>query len=137
LGLALRRACPARGGGAALVLPEANAGAAGLHPAGIGRRVASGAHAIVLCNGAGWHQQGGRLVVPGNLALLPLPPCAPELHAMENAWEHLRGNRLSHKVCDAYHAILDACCDAWNSLAEEPQRLASSTNRSWAKAVIE
>src|SRR5215211_581860 len=97
----------------------------------------SGAHAVVLCDGAGWHQQGGRLVVPDNLTLLPLPPYAPELNAMENVWEYLRGNRLSHKVWDAYDAILDACCDAWNSLAEEPQRLTSITNRSWAKAVIE
>ena len=130
-------ACPARGVGAALVLPEVNAEATGLHLAEIGRRVASGAHAIVLCDGAGWHQQGGRLVVPDNLTLLPLPPYAPELNAMENVWEYLRGNRLSHKVWDAYDAILDACCDAWNSLAEEPQRLTSITNRSWAKAVIE
>ena len=97
----------------------------------------TGAHAIVLFDGAGWHQQGGRLVVPDNLTLLPLPPYAPELNAMENVWEYLRGNRLSHKVWDAYDAILDACCDAWNSLAEEPQRLTSITNRSWAKAVIE
>ena len=130
-------ACPARGVGAALVLPEVNAEATGLHLAEIGRRVASGAHAIVLCDGAGWHQQGGRLVVPDNLTLLPLPPYAPELNAMENVWEYLRGNRLSHKVWDAYDAILDACCDAWNSPAEEPQRLTSITNRSWAKAVIE
>ena len=114
-----------------------NAEATGLHLAEIGRRVASGAHAIVLCDGAGWHQQGGRLVVPDNLTLLPLPPYAPELNAMENVWEYLRGNRLSHKVWDAYDAILDACCDAWNSLAEEPQRLTSITNRSRAKAVIE
>jgi hypothetical protein len=25
---------------------------------------------------------------------------------MENVWEYLRGNRLSHKVWDAYDAIL-------------------------------
>ena len=122
---------------AALVLPEVNAEATGLHLAEIGRRVAPGAHAIVLCDGAGWHQQGGRSAVPDNLTLLPLPPYAPELNAMENVWEYLRGNRLSHKVRDAHDAILDACCHAWNSLAEEPQRLTSITNRSWAKAVIE
>jgi putative transposase len=130
-------ACPARGVGAALVLPEVNAEATGLHLAEIGRRVAPGAHAVVLCDGAGWHQQGGRLVVPGNLTLLPLPPYAPELNSMENVWEYLRSNWLSHKVWNTYDAILDACCDAWNTLTRTPERLTSITSRSWATAVIE
>ena len=119
------------------MLPEVNAEATGLHLAEIGRRVASGAHAVVLCDGAGWHQQGGRLVVPDNLTLLPLPPYAPELNSMENVWEYLRSNWLSHKVWDTYDAILDACCDAWNTLTRTPERLTSITSRSWATAVIE
>ena len=41
-------ACPARGVGAALAPPEVNAEATGLHLAEIGRRVAPGAHAVVL-----------------------------------------------------------------------------------------
>ena len=123
--------------GAALVLPDVNAEATGLHLAEIGRRIAPGAHAVVLFDGAGWHRQGGRLVVPGNLTLLPLPPYAPELNSMENVWEYLRGNWLSHKVWDTYDAILDACCDAWNSFAQQPERLTSITNRSWANAVID
>jgi hypothetical protein len=38
-----------------------------------GRWVAPGAHAVVTTDGAGWHQQGGRLTVPDNISLLPLP----------------------------------------------------------------
>ena len=83
------------------------------------------------------HQQGGRLVVPDNLTPLPLPPYAPELNSMENVWEYLRSNWLSHKVWDTYDAILDACCDAWNTLTRAPERLTSITSRSWATAVIE
>ena len=56
---------------------------------------------------------------------------------MENVWQYLRGNRLSHKVWDTYDAIVDACCDAWNTLARAPERLTSITSRSWATAVIE
>ena len=130
-------ACPARGVGAAVVLPEVNAEAMSLHLAAIGHRVAPGAHAVVVLDGAGWHQQGRRLVVPDNRILLPLPPCAPELNAMENVWEYLRGNWLSHTVWDTYDAVLDACCDAWNKLTQTPERLASITGRVWAKAVIE
>ena len=129
-------ACPARDVGAALVLPEVNAEAMSLHLAEIGRRVAPDAHALVVLDGAGWHQQGGRLVVPGNLTLLPLPPYAPELNPMENVWEYLRGNWLSHRVWDTYEAILRDCCDAWNRLTQSPGKLTSITTRAWATAVI-
>ena len=33
-----------------------------------------GAHAVLVCDGAGWHQTGGRLNVPKNISLLHLPP---------------------------------------------------------------
>jgi hypothetical protein len=129
--------CPARGVGAALVLPEANIAAMNLHLAEISRCVAPDAHAVVVADGAGWHQQGGRLVVPDNITLLHLPPYAPELNAMENVWEYLRANWLSHRVWDTYDAILDACCDAWNKLIQMPARLTSITSRVWASAVNE
>ena len=50
--------------------------------------------AVLICDGAGWHQPGGELVVPDNIVLLPLPPYAPELNPMENVWDYLRGNKL-------------------------------------------
>jgi hypothetical protein len=70
--------CPERAVGAALVLPYADAEATGLHLAEIGRRVAPGAHGVVVLDGAGWHASGG-LAVPENLTLLPLPRYSPEL----------------------------------------------------------
>ena len=89
--------CPERAVGAALVLPYADAAATGLHLAEIGRHVAPGAHAVVVLDGAGWHGAGD-LAVPENLTLLPLPPYAPELNPVENVWEYLRQNKLSHRV---------------------------------------
>jgi len=73
--------------------------------------------------------------VPGNISLLPLPPYAPELNPMENVWEFLRGNFLSHRVWDTYELILKACRDAWNKLMHTPEQIASLTQRSWAKPV--
>jgi transposase len=58
-------------------------------------------HAVLVCDGAGWHQSGDRLEVPDNITLLPLPPYSPELNPMENGWDYLRGNKLSHKVVTA------------------------------------
>ena len=106
-----------------------------LHLAEISRHVSPGAHAIMMLDGAGWHQQGGRLVVPNNIGLLPLPPYSPELNPVENVWEFLKQNFLSNRVFANYDAIVDACCNAWNALMAMPKRIRSLTERSWAKPV--
>ncbi len=128
-------ACPARGIGAGLVLPEANAEAMNLHLAEISRHVAPGAHAVMLLDGAGWHQTGGRLRLPDNISLLHLPPYSPELNPVENIWQFLRQNFLSNRVYDNYDAIVDVCCAAWNALMALPERITSITSRSWAQTV--
>jgi transposase len=74
----------------------------------ISTQVAPAAHAVLLCDGAGWHQPGKRLGIPKNMTLLPLPPYAPELNPIENIWDYLRGNKLSRLVWDSYEAIVAA-----------------------------
>lgn len=127
--------CPARGTGAALVLPYANAAAMNLHLTEISRCVARGAHAVVTLDGAGWHQTGDKLCVPPNISLLLLPSYAPELNPQENIWQFLRQNYLANRVYPTYDAIVDACCDAWNRLTAQPDRIASIASRSWATQV--
>jgi hypothetical protein len=70
----LGAACPERAVGAGLVLPHAGKEEA-MRPrlAGIGRRVAPGARAAVVPDGAGRHGPAG-LDPPGSLTLLRLPP---------------------------------------------------------------
>ena len=128
--------CPARGIGAALVLPEISTEAMNLHLAEISRWVAPGAHAVVNLDGAGWHQVGGRLQIPDNISLLPLPPYSPELNPVENIWQFLRQNYLANSVYAAYEAIVDACCQAWNALAAAPDTIRSIASRAWAETVI-
>jgi hypothetical protein len=70
--------CPERSLTAALVLPCANAEAMNLHLAEISKQVAAGAHAVLLLDGAGYHQEAA-LELPHNISLLPLPPYSPEL----------------------------------------------------------
>ena len=62
--------------------------------------------------------------------LLPLPPYAPELNPMENIWAFLRANFLSHRVWNSYPEIVHACRDAWNTLMQMPERIASIATRS-------
>ena len=125
--------CPARGIGAALVLPQANAGAMNLHLLEISATVRPGAHAVLVLDGAGWHQPGGLLRVPDNITLLHLPPYSPELNPVENVWAYLRGNTLSNRVFASYDTVVDACCDAWNWLAQQPDRITTLGTRSWAQ----
>jgi transposase len=113
-------------------MPHVSAEAMSLHLAEIARQVAPDAHAVVVLDGAGWHQTGGCLCVPNNITLLPLPPYAPELNPIENLWEYLRGNLLSFRIWDTYEAIRDACCAAWNALVADRNRLVSITTRDWA-----
>lgn len=84
------------------------------HLAEISTQVAPGAHAVLICDGAGWHQKGDRLTQPKNISLLPLPPYSPELNPMENVWSFLRQNMLCARVWDGYDDILKACKAAWN-----------------------
>ena len=70
--------CPARGFGAALALPHADAEAMQLHLDEISRHVADGAHAVLLLDRAGWHITG-RLDVPENITAIFLPSRAPEM----------------------------------------------------------
>ena len=125
--------CPARSVGAALVMPWVSAEAMSLHLAEIGKAVTPDAHGLVICDGAGWHQLGGRLELPDNVSLLHLPGYAPQLNPVENVWEYLRGNHLSITVWDTYDQIVDACCRAWNAFISKPERIFSITNRPWAQ----
>ncbi len=115
------------------MLPQANTRMMNLHLAEISAAVTPGAHAMLVLYGAGWHRTGGRLRVPDNITLLRLPPYSPELNPVENVWAFLRSNKLSNRVFDTYNAIVTACCDAWNWLAQQPNRIATLGKRSWAQ----
>ena len=125
--------CPARGVGAGLVLPFANTEAMQHHLDQIGCAVAPGAHAVVVLDGAGWHG-AIELLPPDNVSLLPLPlpPYSPELNPAENIWQYLRQNDLSMRVWRTYDDIVETCCEAWNKLIAQPQRIKSIATRQWA-----
>lgn len=100
--------CPARATRAAIVMPAVNTEAIVEHLREISATVAPGAHALVVCDRAGWHQIGKRLHLHGNISLLHLPPYAPGLNPMEIVWAYLRSNKLANLVWDSYDAILAA-----------------------------
>ena len=116
--------CPKDGKGAALVMPRCNTEAMNLHLAEIATQIAPGAHAALLVDQAGWHLSG-RLIVPPNITLIPLPAKCPELNPQENIWQFMRDNWLSNRVFKSFDDIVDHCCDAWNKLIDQPWRIMS------------
>lgn len=123
--------CPARGAGAAVVMPRADTEAMQHQLDEIARCTVQRAHAIVLLDQAAWHTTG-KLRLPHNVSLLPLPPKSPELNSAENVWQFLRQNKLSNRIFEGYDAIVAAACDAWNSLVADPARITSIGTRQWA-----
>jgi hypothetical protein len=123
--------CPERAIGAALTTQRADTWAMQLHLDEISANVAPGAHAVVLLDRAGWHTTK-KLRRPDNLTLMPLPPRSPELNPQENVWQFLRQRFLSNRVFLTYDDIVEAVCDAWNRLLDEPQRITSIGSRAWA-----
>jgi transposase len=91
-----------------------------LHLHEISRNVAAKAHAVVLMDRTGWHMTD-KLEVPKNLSIILLPSRSPELNPVENVWQYLRQNWPSNRVFEAYDDILDARCEAWNTLIARPK----------------
>lgn len=102
-----------------------------LHLEEISRHVEKRAHAVLLLDRAGWHTTA-KLIVPKNMTLIFLPSRAPELNPVENVWQYLRQNWLSNRIFDTYEAIIEAACQAWRNLIEQPNTITSIGRRQWA-----
>ena len=99
-------------------------------PQEISTQVSPDAHAVLVCDGAGWHQRGDKLTIPDNITLLR-PRVSPET-GPGKTYGTLRGNKLSHTVWDTYEAIVEACANAWRFLIDDPDRIRSIAYRDWA-----
>ena len=93
------------------------------------------AHAALLVDQA-CRRLSGRLVMPPNITLIPLPAKCPQLNPQENVWQFLRDNWLSNTVFENYDAIVGHCCEAWNKLIAQPWRIMSIGMRDWPMVLI-
>jgi putative transposase len=123
--------CPERGVGAALILPRCNTQAMQWHLDEISSQVTPGAHAVLILDQAGWHTTG-KLVIPPNITLMPLPPRSPELNPVENIWQYMRDNWLSNRLFHSEDEIVAICSEAWNRLTSQPWTIMSIGRRKWA-----
>lgn len=126
---------PGGEGAFALVLPTVNTDMMQIFLDRFAATLAEDEHAVMVADGAGWHTTRA-LVVPPNVTLVPLPPYSPQLNPMERVWLYLRDRFLSLRLLEDYDAIVDACCTAWNVVAEDAERIRSLCLYQWIKKVI-
>ena len=119
----------------ALVLPTVNTEAIQILLDRFAETLAADGHALAVLDGADRHGATA-LILPPNVTLAPLPPCSPQLNPMERVWHHLRERFLSLRLLEDYDAIVEACCTAWNAIAEDADRIRSLCLYPWIQKVI-
>lgn len=89
----------------------------------------------MVLDGAGRHG-GTTLGVPADLTLVASPPHSPERDPVERVWPFSRERLMSPRFFPDQAAIVDACCDAWNTLPTEGGRIKSLRFQPWIEKVI-
>lgn len=124
--------CPSLGKTEALITPLVNKEAMRQHLKQISDSTKIGRHAVVLMDGASWHQEDlvGDIQ---NVSIIKLPPYSPELNPIEQVWSWLRQHHLANRSFNGYDDIVDACTEAWKSFIGNIKTVQSLCTRSWAK----
>lgn len=126
--------CPSNGNTEALIAPCSNSEIMKEHLSLISQATPSGRHAVVIMDGAGWHQ----LALANefeNLTIIKLPPYSPELNPIEQVWQWMRQNELANRCFDGYEDIVNQCSKAWNNFRKQRSRVMRMCNRDWINLV--
>lgn len=123
--------CPEKDRAFALILPRVDTGMMQLYLREFSDQIDPDSHAIILMDRASWHTTE-KLIPPGNISFIPLPPYSPELNPVEQLWQQLRKIKLSNTSYKNYEVIVDAACEAWNMFVEEEGNVKKLCSRDWA-----
>lgn len=104
--------CPASGNTAGLLAPHLNTDVVNAFFEQLSKEIPPDVHVALIWDQAGYHT-AGKLKVPSNVTLVPLPPRSPELNPVENLWHYLRSHHWSNRAYRDYNALCSAACDAW------------------------
>lgn len=127
--------CPASGQSNGWLMPQANTRTMQAQLDDLSRSLAADVHALLVLDGAGWHQSTA-LRVPANLTLLVLPPYSPELNPAEMLWREMRQRYLSNRVYADHEALDSAVTTAWLSLSDDVERIRRLTNFDWIRQAV-
>ena len=123
--------CVTNGNTEAIVAPVSNMDVMSSHLALISAATKAGRHAVVLMDGASWHQEH---LSDGydNLSIIHIPPYSPELNPIEQVWSWMRQNEIANRCFKDYEDIVDKCSRAWNRFRSSKERVLSLCHREWA-----
>ena len=85
---------------------------------------------VMVLDGAGWHR-GGKLIVPENMRLLPLPAYSPELNPVENIWEEVREKGFHNKVFSDLESLEEELLRSMKRLEDHPEITKSIAGWPW------
>ena len=112
--------CPSTEQAVGLVLPYANTTCMSLPIDEIARSVPEGRQALVIMDGAGWHQP---FHARSNVSLLKMPPYSPELNPCELLWQYSKDQWLKHRCYKDDDDMLSVAVAAWQNFTAENGRI--------------
>lgn len=92
-------------------------------------------HVFMIVDGASSHV-ANELVVPENMELYRLPPCAPELNAQEHIWDEVREKEFPNRVFDSMDEVISQLKTGLPRLSANRQCVKSITLWPWIKAIL-
>ena len=126
---------PDTGDDVTLVMPSVNAKVMDLFLAHFADTLDQDAHAVMMCDGAGWHDERAR-TRPRQRHLGAVAALQSRTQPRRAGLAYLRERFLSLRVLDDTEAIIDACCQAWIDLIAEPDRMRTLCAYPWIMKVI-
>jgi len=123
-------ACHKTGQSYGMILPYVNTDTMNIFLDGLSKEVGIERHIALIVDNAGWHGAAD-LIVPSNITLVPLPPYAPELNAMEQVWEWMKTHFLYNQSYSDYEDIVEKLSDAWNQISDNTDLIKSIIHRGW------
>lgn len=85
---------------------------------------------IMVIDGAPSYRSG-QLMVPKNMALVRLPPYAPELNPVEHLWDEMREKGFSNRVFDTLGAVIAQASRGLTQMENHPDILESIIGWDW------
>lgn len=122
--------CPSTGATEALIAPYIDMNIMREHLRLISLRTEDRHHAVIIVDGAAWHQEYLADEFE-NITIIKLPPYSPELNPIEQVWQWLRQNELANRCFNGYEDIVNECSRAWNSFISDANRVKNMCTRDW------
>lgn len=91
---------------------------------------------VMILDSASWHKTK-KLVIPQNIALLPLPPYSPELNPVEHIWDYIREQKkFKNYIFDSLDDVESQLVIVLNDLNNEKEKLKSMCQFLWLKNIL-